>query len=216
MQVIDLTHCIHPQMPLFPGSEPPTLLPIGTLQKEGFRETAISMSSHAGTHIDAPAHMLDSGPYLDNLSINHFIGKATVLDVSIHAKPIIDIDSLKSHQKRIETVDFILFKTGWDQFWGKQQYFHNYPYLSQEAASWLASFKLKGVGIDAISIDRTDSIDFLTHKMFLTHQMLIIENLTNLHRIRETFFVLSVLPLKTQKADGSPVRAIAFNDLPSL
>ena len=71
-------------------------------------------------------------------------------------------------------------------------------------------FKLKGIGIDAISIDAVDTVDFHNHHVFLNQNFIIIENLTNLSEIPEKQFTFSALPLKTFDADGSPTRAIAM------
>jgi kynurenine formamidase len=82
MKITDLTHVISPNMPVFPGTEPPVFAKGNTLKEHGFREAKITMYSHTGTHIDAPAHLLQDGASLDSLDINHFIGPAAILDFS--------------------------------------------------------------------------------------------------------------------------------------
>ena len=77
----------------------------------------------------------------------------------------------------------------------------------------LSEFSLKGIGIDAISIDSIKSTAFAVHKILLAKNILIIENLTNLDSIGTEFFILSVLPLKSQEADGSPVRAVGMENV---
>lgn len=57
MKVIDLTHVIESTMPVYPGTEPPTFEPANTYEKDGFKETRISMFTHTGTHMDPPAHL---------------------------------------------------------------------------------------------------------------------------------------------------------------
>lgn len=97
------------------------------------------------------------------------------------------------------------------------EYFEDFPSLSEESAEWLSKFNLKGVGIDAISIDEMKSDSFKVHKIFLQKNTLVIENLWNLDSIREEYFILSILPLKNKKADGSPVRAVSIeNMIPAL
>ncbi|MDD3365076.1 MAG: cyclase family protein, partial [Syntrophomonas sp.] len=75
---------------------------------------------------------------------------------------------------------------------------------------WLTQFHLKGIGIDAISIDAMDSTAFSVHQIFMQRNILIIENLANLASLDSDQFLFSVLPLKTKNADGSPARAIAM------
>ena len=78
MNILDLTYVISPDMPVYPGTEGPTLSPANTYEKDGFKETLLSMYSHTGTHMDAPAHMLEDGVTLDALPASQFIGKALV------------------------------------------------------------------------------------------------------------------------------------------
>jgi len=213
MKTIDLTHTIDENMSIFPGTKPPILNRKYTMEEHGFRETEITMLSHTGTHIDAPAHMLMNGSTLDELDIGQFIGKAMVLDFSTLSNKIIELKDIVSYEEQIKEVDFIIIKSGWDKYWGSKAYYKHFPALSDEAAKWIADFDLKGIGIDAISIDAMDSETFNVHKILLNRGMIIIENLTNLSNIEKEFFILSVLPLKNKSADGSPVRAIAIESM---
>lgn len=212
MKVTDLTHIIYSDMPVFPGTEQPILEKANTLEKDGFQEAKITMYSHTGTHIDAPAHMLSNGPYLDNLDIEHFIGNATILDFSNGKMELIDVDSLKPYEEKIKNVEFIIIKTGWSKYWGDKKYYEDFPSLSEESAKWLSEFNLKGIGIDAISIDNIKSTTFAVHKILMSKNIIIIENLTNLNSISKEYFILSIMPLKNKNADGSPVRAISIEN----
>lgn len=213
MKIIDLTHRIDSEMPVFPGTEKPIIQKANTIEKDGFAEVKITMYSHTGTHMDAPAHMIAQGFELDKFPIEQFIGKSIILDFSnIHTR-IIDVNTLKGHEEKIKLVEFLIIKTGWSQYWGSEAYYKAFPALSDEAALWLTQFHLKGVGIDAISIDDMDSVTFAVHKRLMEKNILIIENLTNLDEVGEEPFTLSVLPLKTKDADGSPIRAVAIKNL---
>lgn len=227
MKVIDLTHLIYSDMPVFPGDEKPYFEKVSTLESDGFRESKIMMNSHTGTHIDAPAHMLGKSQYLDNIHIEHFIGKAIILDFSHIDKSmasesqlkdyidkyIIDVNLLKVYKENIEKAEFIIIKTGWSKYWGEEKYYKNFPCLSEEAAQWLSQFTLKGVGVDTISIDDMESTAFPVHKALLKKNIIIIENLTNLEEVSKEQFILSVMPLKNKYADGSPVRAVALEEI---
>ena len=57
MRVIDLTHTIREDMPVFPGTENVRLIPVNTYEKDGFKETLLEISTHTGTHMDPPAHV---------------------------------------------------------------------------------------------------------------------------------------------------------------
>ncbi len=212
MKITDLTHAILSDMPVYPGTEQPAFINANTLEKDGFKETKITMYSHTGTHIDAPSHLLRDGLSLDRLDAGHFIGSALVLDFTNEDKKTIGVERLKPWEEKIKNVEFILINTGWSKYWGSEKYFEAFPSLSEEAAQWLSAFNLKGIGIDAISIDAMMSAALTVHKIFLRKNIIIIENLTNLTSIGSEYFILSILPLKYGNADGSPVRAISIEN----
>lgn len=211
MKIIDLSHSISPDIPVYPGTEPPVFITGSSIDEVGFLEKKITMYSHTGTHIDAPAHIINGAKCLDQLSIEHFYGRAFLLNLTPTINQSIGVENLKPHQDLIRNSDFILFNTSWSKFWGSERYFYDYPVLSLEAAEWLSGFQLKGVGLDMISADEPDSQDFPVHKIFLSHDIIIIENLTNLDAISGSRFIFSCFPLKIEKADGSPVRAVAIS-----
>lgn len=210
MKIVDLSHTIYEGMPYYPGTEPPILQVANTIEIDGFTETRMSIYTHIGTHIDAPSHILKNKPSLDKLPIDHFIGRAMFLDVSAMSDDTIPVSSLLKYKDPITNLDFVIIKTGWSQHWGKQDYFKGFPSLSEEAAHWLATFNLKGVGIDAISVDRMDTTTFPVHKIFFRKNMIVVENLTNLDSAGKEFFIFSCMPLKIKDADGSPVRAFGI------
>ncbi len=213
MKIIDLTHPIVQNMPVYPGTEPPLLINATTIEKEGFLEKKITLYSHTGTHIDAPAHIIDRGKTLDMLSIDRFYGKAFLLKFAGNKKHVIGLKDLKPFRDIIKDIEFILINTGWCQYWGIDRYFSGFPVLSLEAAEWLSRFELKGIGLDTISADKAETEDFSIHKIFLKKEILIIENLTNMKDISYDKFAFSSFPLKFKGADGSPVRAVAlYND----
>lgn len=213
MNIIDLTHIIYSDIPVFPGTEKPIIQKTNTFEKDGFQETKITIYSHTGTHIDAPAHMLENGLYLDTLAIDHFIGKATILDFSNKKIQLMNDNTLKLYEEKIKKVEFVIIKTGWSKYWGSEKYFENFPVLSEKAAKWLSKFNLKGIGIDAISIDDINSTTFTVHKILMSKNILIIENLANLDSISNEYFILSIMPLKIKNSDGSPIRAIAIENI---
>lgn len=210
MRILDLTHLIEETMPVYPETAPPKLMASNTFEQHGFRETLLTMGSHTGTHMDAPAHMLRDGKTLDQFSADKYIGTAYVLDCSDLAGKEISKARLQLCAEKIEAADFLLFFTGWDKYWGSEEYFSPFPVLSLEAAEYLATFPLKGVGTDAISIDPMDTVDYPVHKLLLGAGFVNTENLCGLAPLVGKTFSYATLPLRFQYADGSPVRAIAM------
>ena len=208
--VLDLTHRITEGMPVYPGCIPPTIQQANTVEEAGYAEKFISIYTHTGTHIDAPAHMLADGKTLDQLGAGHFVGKAYVVDVS--GLPTIEKAFLEAQEGSIHGCDFVLFHTGWARHWGKQRYFENFPVLSLEATRWLSERGLKGIGFDAISVDPVGSTDFQNHLVLFRAGMISIENLKSLDALIGKRFLFSCLPLSIEAADGSLVRAVALLD----
>ena len=208
MNVIDLSHVINSDISTYTRDERVEIYDIASIDKDGYNEKLLRLCTHAGTHIDAPSHMINKGKTIDEFNISDFIGIATIIDVPNISK--VDIDDLIFYKERINNCDFVILRTGWDRYWGSNEYLHGFPSLTEEAARWLCSFNIRGVGIDTISIDNFDSIDFEVHNIILSRGKIIIENLTNLDEIGEEEFTLVATPLKIENGDASPVRAIAI------
>lgn len=208
MNFIDLSYEINDNMSTYTKEELPKIYDIATIEKDGYNEKMIRICTHTGTHIDAPNHMINKAKTIDEFSIDKFIGKALLIDV-IDNKDIDIIDIIK-YKEEIKSSDFIIFRTGWEKYWGEEKYLQGYPSLTEEAAKWLCDFEIKGIGMDTISMDRFDSIDFEVHNIILSRGKIIIENLNNLSNIKKEFFTLIAVPLKIKSGDASPVRAIAI------
>lgn len=210
MQILDLTQTIAPQMPVYPGTEPPVFGLGCSLAVDGFREKKLTFFSHTGTHMDAPAHLLADGKTLDQYPVAQFVGPACCLIFSDFKGAQIEVADLEPYRLQLAQVEFCLIQTGWSRYWGDPRYFSDFPVLSPAAAQWLCRFKLKGVGFDAISADPVASPDLPIHHLLLGKGLVLIENLNNLERIPKQQFLFSCLPLKLADADGSPVRAVAI------
>ncbi len=210
MKLVDLTHIMRTDMPVYPGTEPPIFKTGCSIEVDGFLEKEITMFSHTGTHIDAPAHLIKEAKTLDQLELNHFYGAALLIDLESSEKSQIEHHDLEPYLEKITKVDFLILKTGWSRYWGTEAYFKDYPVLTLKAATWLSKFNLKGVGLDTISIDNADVKALVIHKIILEKNIIIIENLNNLADIKSPDFMFSCLPLRIEQADGSPVRAVAY------
>lgn len=205
--LIDMTHAITPDIPVYPGDPAPVLSKLATLTKNGYRSTSLGLSSHTGTHMDAPSHLLPDGRSLDQMPMSQFSGRATVLDVSGEA--VITEAFLRSNYDAIYCADYILFYTGWEDRWGTEDFLEDaYPVPDEAAARYLVSRGLKGVGTDALSVDRLSGPQTV-HTTLLKSGAVILENLC-LKKVRgRRDFLFFALPMKFENADGAPVRAFA-------
>lgn len=177
------------------------------MERDGFRETRLCFDTHLGTHIDAPAHLLERGKTLDRLPLDAFTGKALIIPLPGNA-PFIERDHLTPHAGELGTVEFVLFNTGWSEYWGTSRYFKGFPVLTAAAVDHLLGYSLRGIGFDAVSADPVDSTGYPNHIKILKREMIIIENLRFPQELDDTTGDFSCFPLPVENADGSPVRAI--------
>ena len=215
--LIDLTHTITPEMPMYPGSPAPALAPAAALDRDGYRETVLTLASHTGTHMDAPAHMLGDGASLEALPVSRFCGRAAVLDVSgLPPGSVLTAEFLREREALFRRAEFLLFCTGWEQRWGTPAYCDGgFPVPDREAARYLVSRGLKGVGTDALSVDALEDETYPVHRTLLGGGLVILESLCLKQAVGRGDMTLYALPLKFENADGAPVRAVAeFRDVP--
>lgn len=212
MKVLDLTHVIESNMPAYPGTEPPALEPANTYEKDGFKETKISMYTHTGTHIDPPAHLFQGRTTLDAFPPEQFIGKALVIDcTSLNEGESITIDHLSRYGDKADTADFLLFRLGWDVRWGTDAYYGDYPCIDDSVIEYILAGDFKGIGFDVIGLDPIADENLTRHKkLFKEKDIINIENLCNLGSCGTDLFWFSCFPLKLTDCDGSPARAIAW------
>ena len=219
MKIIDLTHPITETMPMYPGTDAPKLHVAYNYQEFGFMETLISLYSHTGTHIDAPAHLYPDGRKLDQYPAEQFVGKALVVDCrSLQKEEKIPIRLLEEKGSYLNEADFILFLTGQSLLWGSPEYFGSFPVMSDEVVEWVNRRKLKGIGTDTPSFDpiTVDNLEQAADELHIhrailkTNHTLLLENLCRLEEIGNELFTLCALPLKTENADGAPARVIAM------
>ena len=214
MKVIDLTHTISENMPVYPGTERPKLEVANTYEKDGFKETLLTMFSHTGTHMDPPAHLFAKRTTLDSFPVEQFVGKGLVIDCSdLQEGEKITMRYIERVKEKANQAQFILFRTGWDRRWGTNSYFGEYPYITEEVAEYLIHSNKKGVGLDVIGIDPISDENLTIHrKLFSETDIVVIENLTCLGEIGNELFTFCALPIKYSNSDGAPVRAIALLD----
>lgn len=212
MKIIDLTHTISEEMPVYPGTERPRLEMANTYEKDGFRETLMTMFSHTGTHMDAPAHLFPDRTTLDSLPVGQFVGKGLVIDCSdLTEGQRITMDYIENVKDKADEAEFILFRTGWDSRWGTEGYFGRYPYITEEVAEYLLSRGKKGVGLDVIGIDPIEDAGLTIHRrLFSERDIVVIENLTNMEQVGSELFTFCALPLKFLNSDGAPIRAVSI------
>ena len=213
MKVIDLTLTVSNKIPTFPGSPQPNFIPWEKIKDDGYNLELLFLSTHTGTHLDAPHHFLEKGAKIHEISLKKLVSEAVLIQSRKKAGKVItktDIQKFEKKHGKIDDFSSVIFLTGWQRNLQKKYYFTKNPGLSVSGAEYLASKKINLVGIDSPSIDLGTDSKFSVHQIFAKKGMLIVENLANLDKIKSSKFHLVVLPLKLKNATGSPVRAVAF------
>lgn len=212
MRVLDLTHMICENMPVYPGTEPPKFLPANSYEKDGFKETRLTMFTHTGTHMDPPAHLFGDRTTLDAFPASQFIGRALVIDCRmLREGDAITMEQLRPYGEKVEQADFLLFNLGWDKRWGTEAYFGDYPCLDDEVMELILRGSYKGIGFDVIGLDPIADENLTRHKrLFREKDIVNIENLKDLELCGSELFSFSCFPLKLENCDGSPIRAVAW------
>ena len=213
MMVFDLTMPLSEGTPTFPGSPAPQFIPWENIPSDGYNLELLLLSSHSGTHLDAPSHFLDDGASIDQIPVDRLLVDATLINMEANGRRVItkrDITEYEATHGLIPDSSTIIFMTGWSRDPSKQSYFEKNPGISAPAAKYIASKGVNLVGIDSPSIDPGSSKKFPAHMILLKNNILILENLVNLDELDQPVFRLAVLPLRLKGATGSPVRAVAY------
>lgn len=212
MRVIDLTHTIKENMPVYPGIAEPKLTVANSYEQDGFRETMLHMTTHTGTHIDPPAHLFADRTTLDDFPPEQFLGKALAIDCrDLHDGEAVTMEHIRKYGDKAEKADFLLFNLGWDKRWGTPEYFGDYPCIDDEVLEYIIHGGYKGIGFDAIGLDPiADSALTRHNKLFASCDIINIENLKNLDLCGSELFWFGCFPLKIENCDGSPARALAW------
>ena len=215
MKIIDHTLTVSGKIPTFPGSPKPHFIEWETIAKDGYNLELLFLSSHTGTHIDAPFHFIKNGKKIHEILPERLVNEAILIKIRKKANQAIvkaDIQKFEKEHGQIKSGTAIVFWTGWQKNLEKEFYFSKNPGLNSSAANYLVSKKINLVGIDSPSIDLGSDSKFLVHHILAKNNILIVENLANLEKINSNNFHLFTAPLKLKNATGSRIRALGFVD----
>ncbi len=202
MKIIDISMPIHENMAVYKNIEEkkPRITFTSSLSTGGSYESEICMSLHSGTHIDMPLHMIENGENSNKHDLSGYISECTVLDFT-DLKDKISDTHLK--EKNIQTGDFILFKTK-NSF--TESFDFEFIYLDSAGAEYLKELKVKGVGTDALGIERAQP-GHETHKILFQNSIIIIEGL-RLKSVDAGRYKMIALPLNIKNVEALPARVI--------
>lgn len=167
--------------------------------------TKMSISSHHGTHIDAPRHFFPNGTAIDEMPVDTFMGLARV--VAVENTSEITADELAAHD--IRAGERILVKSINSTYYQKRRFAEDFVYLSDEAALFLQDCKISALGIDYLAIgsfkDRSSLLN--VHRVLLGSGIWILEAL-DLSSVEPGKYEMMCLPININQGDAAQARAI--------
>ncbi len=207
MKIFDVTIPITNSMAVWPGDPPVNNHLVAAIEKgDESNVTAIHMSAHTGTHIDAPRHFVEKGDGIESLRLNTLLGEVEVIEIDSNVVHI-DVAALAALNKE-QWRTRVLFKTRNSslRLIENQTFDQEFTGLLPEAAEYLINRGVKLVGIDYLSIAPFEN-GADTHLAFLKNNVIVIEGL-NLSDISAGIYDLIALPILMEKADGAPARVL--------
>lgn len=212
--MIDLTQPFSAEMPHAASMPAPTFETISDVRQDGINVQRYCVPTHVGTHVDAPRHFIEGGRTIDEIPLEAFAGDAVVLDVSKESPAEVTVADIRAAPGEVRPDDIVLLSTGWEENYGTPEY-DPHPWLSAEAATWLADRDVKLVGVDTITPDLPLPLrpegwtEFPVHRTLLGSGVLVAEHLTNLAPHTGRRLEVHAYPVKIDGGDGAPARFVA-------
>ena len=211
-RIWDLSQPTYHNCPGYPGNPLVKVELLRFITRDTCNMELLTTTTHSGTHVDAPLHLLEDGKSITSYDVEDFVGPCDVLDLTGKGRgEEISLDDIKKRLPRIEPGNIILLATGWGEKRAfTKEWVHDSPWLGESAAEYLAKSGIKGIGVDHFSIGTTDpALDLPCHLTLLRAGIWIAEDLFIPREVvgKSSLFYVGV-PLRLIGASGAPVRPI--------
>ena len=213
--LIDLSHTVAHGLVTYKGLPPPIICDY--LSREAstkhytpgvqFQIGKIEMVANTGTYLDSPFHRYEDGKDLSELDLQK-LANLPAVKITAQRNQAIDISCFQ-RQENLEG-KAILVETEWSKNWNTPQYFEGHPFLTEDAAKFLADSKVALVGIDSHNIDDIQDLRRPVHSILLQQEIPIVEHMTNLAALPPKDFAFFAVPVKVKGFGTFPVRAFAL------
>ncbi len=223
--VLDLTHVLGTQFPLFPGAAPFRIQQAVSHDKDGYYGNILTYWEHSGTHMDAPVHFAPNGLFVDQLKVENLVVPAVVINITekVRRDPdaVVTPDDIRAWERRYGRIPdnaAVLMASGWGARAGSVEAFRNadssgvmhFPGFGKEAIDFLLTERrIAGIGVDTLSLDHGPSTTFAVHYTLLPTNRWGLENLANLELIPPSGATLFVGAPKIAAGSGGPTRVMA-------
>lgn len=207
MKIIDLTHPLSSSLPVyFPWHPKTELVKTANFPEHRCEVTRLTVGTHTGTHIDAPSHVIEGARRLDQYDPHLWVRETMVLDFTPR-EPRREITRKELESKLKRKGVGVLIKTGWDVYFGSEEYYKTYPPLSADGAEFLVEME-----VPILAADTPYTLD--VHYICLQKGIPLVTNINNSSRLYEGFMTMIAAPLLIEGGDGAPARVFAVLDPP--
>lgn len=215
--LVDLSHTIEDGMTTYQGLPPPHISEFMSRRDSRahyergteFQIGRIDMVANTGTYIDSPFHRYPDGKDLSQLPLSSLANLEGMVIRVQRGRREIGTTSFKDRHLKGKAV---LLHTGWDRHWGTESYFEGHPFLTEEAAAYLAMEGAALVGIDSLNIDDTSGGRRPAHSILLGAEIPVVEHMCNLGALPDDGFRFFAVPVKVSGFASFPVRAFALSE----
>ena len=212
---VDLSHTVEHGMITYKGLPAPIICDFLSREQSRAHYTGgtefhigkIEMVANTGTYLDSPFHRYAEGKDLSELILSSLadLDAVVVRAAGRHHRPI-NNDAFRNLDLKGKAV---LVHTGWDTHWRTDRYFEGHPFLTEDAARFLADSRAALVGIDSLNIDDVEDGLRPAHTALLGAEIPIVEHLCGLSRVPDGGFRFFAVPAKVKGMGTFPVRAFA-------
>ncbi len=205
--IYDVTFTLSPTFPIWPGDPPLRLEQIASMDEGAEANvSALAMSVHVGTHVDAPHHFLNDGRTVENLPLDVLVGPCRVVSLP---ETVDQIGAAALEAAGLDPVpQRLLLRTRNARLWREspRAFRQDFVALTPDGAEWLVAHGVQLIGVDYLSV-APFSAPVPTHRILLAAGVVVLEGL-NLAAVPDGDYRLYCLPLKLQGSDGAPARVI--------
>lgn len=205
--MIDISVPIHQGLPVWPDGAMIEIYRIADMDKGSICNVSqLGMTTHMGTHIDAPLHFINGAKPTSSIPLDRLVGDCYVAEIK--GKPFITASDLAMANIPAGTQKLLL-KTDNSRLWENysHSFYEDFCALKNNAAEWIIDFGIHLIGIDYLSIAPFHDPPEIVHRTLLQAEVVILETI-DLRFVDPGLYELICLPLKIANVDGNPSRAV--------
>jgi arylformamidase len=204
MKLIDVSVPLDSRLPTYPGNTPFTLEAVQRIARGDHSNlSAVLMSAHAGTHVDAPLHFFDQAGGTETLPLELLCGRTRVVELTtrkgITAEDLAAVDLSEDIR--------VLLKTANSRLWGSPEFHQDFVGVTGSGARHLVDRGVKLLGVDYLSVEVFRTPGAPAHHTLLSAGVIVVEGL-NLRDVEPGLYDLFCLPLRIVGSDGAPARVV--------